>query len=135
MSSKERSSRPPKKKLMTIDIQDHWPPLDLNCSHKQHCHGARQLRSPVFYRPNQPLVMSHSVDIGFFDIRPLVKFVEQFPCPTCQHSGYDLTVWRSTFFTCMACGVIMNLKNTYGENINLHLKQGAAMKAGFCGID
>ena len=29
----------------------------------------------------------------------------------------------------------MNLKNTYRENINLHLKQGAAMKAGFCGID
>jgi hypothetical protein len=20
-----------------------------------------------------------------------VKFVEQFPCPTCQHSGYDVT--------------------------------------------
>ena len=29
----------------------------------------------------------------------------------------------------------MKLKNNYGENINLHLKQGAAMKAGFCGID
>ena len=26
-----------------------------------------------------------------FDIRPLVEFVEQFPCPTCQHSGYDVT--------------------------------------------
>ena len=26
-----------------------------------------------------------------FDIRSLVKFVEQFPCPTCQHSGYDVT--------------------------------------------
>ena len=34
-----------------------------------------------------------------------------------------------------ACGAIMKLKNNYGENINLHLKQGAAMKAGFCGID
>ena len=29
----------------------------------------------------------------------------------------------------------MKLKNNYGENINLHLKQGAAVKAGFCGID
>ena len=29
----------------------------------------------------------------------------------------------------------MNLKNTCGENSNLRLKQGAAMKAGFCGID
>ena len=28
----------------------------------------------------------------------------------------------------------MKLKNNYGENINLHLKQ-AAMKARFCGID
>ncbi|KAI0215660.1 hypothetical protein LSAT2_032285 [Lamellibrachia satsuma] len=26
-----------------------------------------------------------------FDILPLVEFVQQFPCPTCQHSGYDAT--------------------------------------------
>ena len=26
-----------------------------------------------------------------FDIRPLVEFVQQFPCPTCQHSGYNPT--------------------------------------------
>ena len=57
MSSKERSGRPPQKK--NIDIQDDWPPLDLNCSRKHHCHGALQLRSPVFYSLNQPLVMSH----------------------------------------------------------------------------
>ena len=29
----------------------------------------------------------------------------------------------------------MNLKNTCGENSNLRLEQGAAMKAGFCGIN
>ena len=29
----------------------------------------------------------------------------------------------------------MDLKKTCGENSNLRLEQGAAMKAGFCGID
>ena len=26
--------------FMAVNIQDHWPPLDLNCSRKQHYHGA-----------------------------------------------------------------------------------------------
>ena len=78
---------------MTIDIQDHWPPLDLNCSHKQHCHGARQLRSPVLYNLNQPLS-----GYRLFDIRPVVKFVEQFPCPTCQQSGYDVPEFGAVLF-------------------------------------
>ena len=70
-----------------------------------------------------------------------MKFVEQFPCSTCQYSGYDVTEFGTRLATTVlflhaghACGAIMKLKNNYGENINLHLKQ-AAMKAGFCGID
>ena len=33
-----------------------------------------------------------------FDIRPVVKFVEQFPCPTCQQSGYDVTEFGAVLF-------------------------------------
>ena len=62
-----------------------------------------------------------------FDIRPLVEFVEQFPCPTWQHSGCDATecgaVLATTMhFTCKGCGTIMKLKNTCRENINLRFQ-------------
>ena len=33
-----------------------------------------------------------------FDIHPLVKFVEQFPCPTCQHSVYDVKAFGAVLF-------------------------------------
>ena len=58
-----------------------------------------------------------------FDIRPLVEFVQQFPCPTCQHSGYDATelgagLATTVRFTYRACSAVMNLKNTCGQNEN-----------------
>ena len=63
-----------------------------------------------------------------------MEFVEQFPCPTCQYSVYCATecgagLATTVGFTYRACGAIRNLKNTCGENSNLHLEQGAAMKA------
>ena len=54
MSSIPRRDRPKKDDFMAIATRYHchWPPLGLNLlnrSRKQHCHGARQLRSSVFY--------------------------------------------------------------------------------------
>ena len=62
-----------------------------------------------------------------FDIRQLVEFVEQFPCPTCQHSGYDVTEFGAGLattvrFTCRACSAVVNLKSTCDENINLRFQ-------------
>ena len=58
-----------------------------------------------------------------FDIRPLVEFVQQFPCPTCQHSEYNPTklgagLATTVRFTWRACSAVMNLKNTCGQNEN-----------------
>ena len=55
-----------------------------------------------------------------FDIRPLVEFVQQFPCPTCQPSGYDATELgaghaTTVRFTCRACSAVMNLKTLVGK--------------------
>ena len=55
-----------------------------------------------------------------------------------SHSRYDATEFglaTTVHFTYRAYGAIMNLKNTCGKNINLHIEQDAAMKAGFHGID
>ena len=76
---------------MAIDIHNHWPPLDLNCSRKQQCHGALQLRSPDVLQPEPAVGDEPLSGYRLFDIRQLVKFVEQFPCPTCQYSGYGVT--------------------------------------------
>ena len=131
MSSIQRRDRPKKDDFMAIATQDHchWPSLGLNLlnrSRKQHCHGARQLRSSVFYNLIlQRLAMNHSVDIGCLTFDH--SFVEQFPCPTCQHSGYDVTEFGAGLvttvrFTCRACRTVVTLKNTCGENVNLRFQ-------------
>ena len=84
---------------MAMYAQNHWPPLDLNCNRKQQCHGALQLRSPDVLQP-EPAVGDESLSgYRLFDIRPLVKFVEQFPYPTCQQSGYGVTEFRAGLAT------------------------------------
>ena len=113
---------------MTNDIQELQSPTTLPRS--------SSAQKPSVLQPEPAVGDEPLSGYRLVDIRPLVKFVEQFPCPTCQHSGYDVKEFGAGLATTVlfGCGAIMNLKNTYGENINLHLKQGAAMKARFCGI-
>ena len=62
-----------------------------------------------------------------FDVHQFVDFLQQFPCPTCQHTGYDATesttgLATTVLFTCKACSAEWNFKNVCGENINFRFQ-------------
>ncbi|KAK2150964.1 hypothetical protein NP493_2704g00000 [Ridgeia piscesae] len=100
---------------MAIDIQDQWPP---ELQSQTTLPWSSSAQKPGVLQPEPSVGDEPLSGYRLFDIRPLVKFVEQFSCSTCQHSGYDVT----EFGTGLATTVLFYM-------------QGAAMKAGFCGID
>ena len=65
---------------MTNDIQELQSPLPRSSS----------AQKPSVLQPEPAVGDEPLSGYRLVDIRPLVKFVEQFPCPTCQHSGYDV---------------------------------------------
>ena len=97
MSSKERSSRPPKKN----HDNRYTGSLATTGSELQ-----SQTTLPRSSSAQKPSVLQPEPAVGdeplsgyrLFDIRPVVKFVEQFPCPTCQQSGYDVTEFGAVLF-------------------------------------
>ena len=93
MSSKERSGHPPN----NISWQSIYRITGLQSQ-------TTLPRSPSAPKPGvlqpEPAVGDEPLSgYRLFDIRPLVKFVEQFPCPTCQHSGYDVTEFHAGLAT------------------------------------
>ena len=55
--------------------------------------------------------------IMLFDAHQLADFVQQFPCPTCQHTGYDATgstmgLSNIVLFTCVFKWQIVALEDT-----------------------
>ena len=96
MSSKERSSRPKQ-----IHDNRYTGSLATTGSELQ-----SQTTLPRSSSAQKPSVLQPEPAVGdeplsgyrLFDIHPLVKFVEQFPCPTCQHSVYDVTEFGAVLF-------------------------------------
>ena len=96
MSSKE-SSRPPKK------FHDNRYTGSLATTGSELQSQATLPRSSSAQKPSvlqpEPAVGDEPLSgYRLFDIRPVVKFVEQFPCPTCQQSGYDVTEFGAVLF-------------------------------------
>ena len=92
MSSKERSGRPPKHifhgNRYTGSLPITGPELQSQTTPLPWSSSAQKLG---VLQP-EPAVVDQSLSgYRLFDIRPLMKFVEQLPCPTCQHSGNDVT--------------------------------------------
>ena len=55
--------------------------------------------------------------IMLFDAHQLADFVQQFPCPTCQHTGYDATgstmvLANIVLFKCVFKWQILALEDT-----------------------
>ena len=78
----------PKKYFMAIDIQDQWPP---ELQSQTTLPWSSSAQKPGVLQPEQAVGDEPLSGYRLFDIRPLVKFVEQFLCSTCQHSVYDVT--------------------------------------------
>ena len=95
----------PKKYFMAIDIQDQWPP---ELQSQTTLPWSSSAQKPGVLQPEHAVGDEPLSGYRLFDIRPLVKFVEQFPCSTCQHSVYDVTEFgtglaTTVLFTCRAC--------------------------------
>ena len=73
---------------MAIDIQVQWPP---ELQSQTTLPWSSSAQKPGVLQPEQAVGDEPLSGYRLFDIRPLVKFVEQFPCFTCQHSVYDVT--------------------------------------------
>ena len=97
MSSKERSSRP-QKKLMTIDNKGSLATTGSELQSQTTLPRSSSAQKPSVLQPEPAVGDEPLSGYRLFDIHPLVKFVEQFPCPTCQHSVYDVTEFGAVLF-------------------------------------
>ena len=118
MSSKERSSRPPKQNF-TNNTATELVSSESQCSiaWTSRWWWATEWISVIWHSSTDEVC--RTVSVSHMSAQ----------CVLCKR------VWRSTFLHAGHVVLSWTWKNTHGENINLHLKQGAAVKAGFGGID
>ena len=98
MSSKERSSRPPQKKTHDNRYTGSLATTGSELQSQTTLPRSSSAQKPSVLQPEPAVGDEPMSGYRLFDIHPLVKFVEQFPCPTCQHSVYDVTEFGAVLF-------------------------------------
>ena len=98
MSSKERSSRPPKKKTHANRYTGSLATIESELLSQTTLPRSSTAQKPSVLQPEPAVGDEPLGGYRLFDIHPLVKFVEPFPCPTCQHSVYDVKDFGAVLF-------------------------------------
>ena len=98
MSSKERSSRPPPQQTHDNRYTGSLATTGSELQSQTTLPRSSSAQKPSVLQPEPAIGDEPPSGYLLFDIHPLVKFVEQFPCPTCQHSVYDVTEFGAVLF-------------------------------------